>query len=157
MFYHAVEEEIKYKRPFIKFLCIKGIVSLLFFQEIIVAALFDLGVIKVAADKSELLQTGIDQCLTIIELGIIFSFAYITAYDPREYTIINYEVKNKQNESIRAIKKIRNQKDNKNENDIVMQKQTSKDSTQETNTKIKHNNKEVEYNIEDNNKMDEFD
>jgi len=105
MFFHAVEEDVKFKRPFVKFMCIKAIISILYFQDMIVDALFSTGIIKVDPELTSLYEIGIQQSLNVVEMGLIFSFAFAHAYDPKEYRDSNDNIKLRDKQFIRFIKK----------------------------------------------------
>mmetsp|Transcript_49635 Transcript_49635/g.107977 ORF Transcript_49635/g.107977 Transcript_49635/m.107977 type:complete len:106 (+) Transcript_49635:545-862(+) len=78
MFYHAVEEEVKGRRPLVKFLCIKGIISLMFFQGVVVSMLFKWDILKSSnAAEESLLENGIESSLSVVEMCLVFTFAFL--------------------------------------------------------------------------------
>lgn len=69
----------------VKFICIKGIIILIFLQSLIVNLLFYTGAIKVNGNVSDTtVARCIKETLNVVEMSLVFTFAFMYAFDPEE-------------------------------------------------------------------------
>ena len=73
-FYHTFSAEIAQHSPFAKLICIKLVVALCFWQSLIVP------LVGAHFELSAAYQDEINDVLIIVEMGLIFSFAFCIAY-----------------------------------------------------------------------------
>jgi len=86
IFYHTFDKELAPNRPLAKFLCIKGVVFFAFWQGIALEVLVYLKVLHEGHWwTTEEVSNAIQNFLVCVEMGLLFSFAHLYAFDAKPY------------------------------------------------------------------------